>query len=183
MSRALIATLLSLSLGACESASATIGAPATPDPAAAVGVEPLAGGLPSSDALGQAVVAALNARDAAALTRLAVDEAEYTGRLFPAIAVHPAAESMGRHLLWDMHDHQSRDDLQRAIDRHGGQDLRFVRFEPRQLVRRAGVVFHQRPRVVVLDPDGAEHSLQLLASLVEHESTQTFKLLGFRDHD
>ncbi len=45
------------------------------------------------------------------------------------------------------------------------------------------MVFHERPHLVVRGEDGAEHTLQILASPVEHESTQTFKLLGFRDHD
>jgi hypothetical protein len=73
--------------------------------------------------------------------------------------------------------------MQRALGHHGGAALAFVRFEPRRTVRRAGVVFHERPHLVVRGEDGAEHELQILASLVEHESTQTFKLLGFRDHD
>jgi len=141
------------------------------------------GGVASLDELGRAVVAALNARDAESLVALAVDKAEYTGRLFPAIVTHAGAESMGRDVLWDMHAHQSRDDMRRALDLHGGANLSFVRFEPRRTVRRAGVVFHQRPHVIVRDEGGAERTLQILASLVEHESTQTFKLLGFRDHD
>lgn len=182
MRRALATSLLCLSLGACDPTSAQGAAPADPQ-AAVVGDEPLAGGVASLDELGHAVVAALNARDAEALVALAVDEAEYTGRLFPAIVTHPGAESMGKGVLWDMHAHQSRDDMLRALDLHGGANLSFVRFEPRRTVRRAGVVFHQRPRLVVRDEHGGERTLQILASLVEHESTQTFKLLGFRDHD
>ncbi|MFZ6185760.1 hypothetical protein [Nannocystis pusilla] len=173
---------LCLSFGACEAppvGDASPTAPAEPH----VGDEPLAGGLPSVEALGEAVVTGLVDGDAAALAALTVSHDEYTGRLFPAIANHPAAEAMGRELLWDMHARQSADDLQRALDHHGGAALEFVRFEPRQTVRRAGIVFHERPHLVVRGEDGAERRLQILASLVEHESTQTFKLLGFRDHD
>lgn len=168
------ALALCLSLGSCDS---------PPADAPHVGDAPLAGGLPSLRALGEAVVAGLVARDAEALAALAVSEAEYTGRLFPALASSPAAEAMDRALLWDLHIRQSRDDLRRALERHGGGELRFVRFEPRRQVRRAGVVFHERPRVVVRDAAGEERSLQLLASVIEHELSQTFKLLGFRDHD
>ncbi|WAS93999.1 hypothetical protein [Nannocystis punicea] len=182
MLRAAATLALCLSFGACDAPSAGDAKPAAPaEPH--VGDEPLAGGLPSLEALGEAVVAGLNDGDAAALTALAIDQAEYTGRLFPAVANHPAAEAMGRELLWDMHVRQSADDLQRALTHHGRSDLEFIRFEPRRTVRRAGVVFHERPHLVVRGADGTERELQILASLVEHESTQTFKLLGFRDHD
>lgn len=153
-------------------------APALPD----VGPEPLVGGLASLDALGAAVVAALNAGDPAALAALTVTRDEYTGRLFPALAMHPGAEALGRELLWDMHARQSRDDMLRALAHHGRADLRYVRLEPRGRLVRAGVVFHERPRLVVVDPAGVERGLVLLASAVEHEATGTFKLLGYRDH-
>ncbi|HEY8375485.1 MAG TPA: hypothetical protein VIK91_03305 [Nannocystis sp.] len=149
----------------------------------AVGPEPLAGGFSSLDALGAAVVAALNAGDAAALAALTVTRDEYIGRLFPALANHPAAEAFGRELLWDLHARQSRDDMQRALAHHGRADLRYVRLEPRGRLARAGVIFHERPRLVVTDRSGAERSLQLLASVIEHEATGTYKLLGFRDHE
>ena len=182
MLRVVVALVISLSFGACDStpvADAGAAAPERPH----VGDEPLAGGLPDLEALGEAVVAGLNDGDAEALAALAITREEYTGRLFPAIANHPAAEAMGRELLWDMHARQSLDDLQHAVEDHGHAALEFVRFEPRRTVRRAGVVFHERPHLVVRGEDGAERRLQILASLVEHESTQTFKLLGFRDHD
>lgn len=163
--------------GAAKGSAAPAAAPAD------IGDEPLAGGLSSLEALGQAVVDGLNAGDAAALAAVTVTRHEYTGRLFPALVTHPGAEAMGRDVLWDMHARQSRDDMQRALDRHGRANLRFIRLEPRGLDRRHGVVFHERPRVVVVDADGEQRSLQLLASVIEHEATHTFKLLGYRDHD
>lgn len=169
----LIAALCSMSCGTGE---------ARP-PSAEVGAEPLAGGLGSLDELGEAVVAGLVARDARALAGLAISRDEYTGRLFPALANHPSAEALGRDLLWDMHVRQSEDDLQRALAQHGGADLTFIRLEPRGTSRRAGVTFHERPRLVVRDAAGRERSLQLLASVIEHDATGTFKLLGYRDHD
>lgn len=168
---------LHLSCGPCEAAPTSGPAPADG------GAEPLAGARSSLDELGEAVVAGLNARDARALAELAISRDEYTGRLFPALANHPAAESLGRELLWDMHVRQSLDDMQRAIELHGGADLQFIRLEPRGVTRRAGVIFHERPRLVVRDAQGRERSLQLLASVIEHEATGTLKLLGFRDHD
>lgn len=179
MRNALLAVALLLACGPGEAARA--GEPAAVD--AGVGQEPLAGGLASLDALGAAIVAGLNAGDADALTALAVGADEYTGRLFPAIATHPAAEAMGRDLLWDMHARQSRDDMLRAIELYGRQDLRFVRLEPRGVADRAGVRFHDRPRLIVADAQGRERSLQVLASVIEHEPSHTFKLLGYRDHD
>lgn len=179
----LVTAALCMSFGACDMTSTTCGAPHSRAAAPSVGDEPLVGGHTSLDALGHAVVAGLNAGDLQALATLAITEGEYTGRLFPALASHPAAEAVGRDLLWDMHARQSRDDMQRALDLHGGEGLRFVRFEPRRQVRRAGVVFHERPRVVVEDTRGDQHRLQILASVIEHEATHTFKLLGYRDHD
>jgi hypothetical protein len=172
--RVLIAALLSMSCGTGEAA---------PSPAAEVGAEPLADGRAGLDELGEAVVAGLNARDARALVGLAITRDEYTGRLFPALVNHPSAEALGRDLLWDMHVRQSEDDLQRAIEQYGGADLTYVRLEPRGTTRRAGVTFHERPRLVVRDAGGRERSLQLLASVIEHDATHTFKLLGYRDHD
>lgn len=152
-------------------------------PAVDVGAEPLVGGQDDLDALGEAIVDGLNAGDARALAALAITRDEYTGRLFPALINHPAAESLDRGLLWDMHARQSQDDLQRAIDRFGGGELRFVRLEPTGTTRRAGVVFHERPRLHVVDGRGRERSLVMLASVIEHEATHTFKLLGYRDHE
>lgn len=174
---AILALLVQVS---CGTGPAPTGAPAVL--AVGVGEEPLDGGLPGLDELGEAVVAGLNARDEAALVTLAIRADEYRGRLFPALVNHPAAEVMSRDLLWDMHARQSRDDLQRALELHGGAELRFVRLEPRGQVRRAGVLFHERPTLVVADVRGQEHRLQILASVIEHEATHTFKLLGYRDH-
>ena len=176
-----LALALLLACGPGDAARPRAGEPAAVG--AEVGQEQLAGGLASLDALGAAIVAGLNAGDADALTALAVSADEYTGRLFPAIATHPAAEAMGRDLLWDMHARQSRDDMLRAIELYGRQDLRFVRLEPRGVATRAGVRFHDRPRLVVTDAQGRERSLQVLASVIEHEPSHTFKLLGYRDHD
>lgn len=155
----------------------------TYDSPADVGAEPLAGGLRGLDELGAAVVAGLVARDERALLDLSITHDEYTGRLFPALVNHPSAEALGRDLLWDMHVRQSEDDLRRALDRHGGADLMFIRLEPRGTSRRAGVTFHERPRLIVRDAVGRERSLTLLASVIEHDATGTFKLLGYRDHD
>lgn len=142
----------------------------------------LASGAEGLDELGAALVAGLNARDGVALTALTVTQEEYTGPLFSALANHPAAEAMGRDLLWDMHERQSRDDMARAIEDHGGRGWRYLGLEPRGLTRRAGVLFHERPLLVVADARGEPRRLQVLASVVEDEATHRFKLLGFRDH-
>lgn len=171
----LLAVLLLMSCG-------TGPVPPTPGLAADVGEAPLDGGLPSLDALGEAVVAGLDARDEAALAALAIGADEYRGRLFPALVNHPAAAAVDRDLLWDMYARQSRDDLRRALEQYGGADLRFVRLEPQGRLRRAGVLFHEKPTLVVEGGLGRELRLQILASVIEHEATHTFKLLGYRDH-
>lgn len=153
------------------------------EPARAVeAVAALAGGASDLDELGAAVVTGLNARDEGALAALTVTREEYTGPLFSALANHAGAEAMGRELLWDLHERQSRDDMARAVEDHGGRGWRYRRLEPRGVTRRAGVVFHERPVLVVEDERGDERRLQILASVVEDEASHRLKLLGFRDH-
>lgn len=174
-------TLLACLLGAAACGDAEP-ASRSSAPAETVGDAPLAGGLASPVAVGEAVVAGLNAGDPAALAAVVVTEADFKGRLFAALSNGPKAGN-APDIAWQIQQAESRDDMLRALAQHGRKDLRFIRLEPRGVVRRAGLVIHQRPRLVVADAEGRERSLPILASVIEHEPTGTCKLLGYRDHD
>lgn len=160
----------------------------TPVPAIAVpgdieGATPLQGGLASLDAVGQAVVDALNTRDAAALTALLVSESDYKGRLFAALANHPSALKMGPDLLWDMQRREGADELARALEHFGGQDFQYVGLEPERVEDEPSVRFHRRPVLVVDDRRGERRRLQILGSVVEHLPSGSYKLLTYRFRD
>jgi len=159
---------------------------ATPAPPATISVDdpaPLQGGLTSLDAVGQAVVAALNARDAAGLADLLVSEADFKGRLFASLANHPNAIKMGPDLLWDMQRRQAADELDRALAQFGGQELRYVGLEPGQVEDGPVVRFHRRLALIVDDQRGERQRLQILGSVVEHLPSGSFKLITYRFRD
>lgn len=156
--------------------------PAEPVPIeSSVGAAPLRGGLPSLEAVGEALVAGLAAGDPAALAALVVDPEDFKGRLFGVLSNHPSAAQMGPELLWDMQSRESRDDMERAIELHGGRPLRLVSIEASSVERRLGITLHRRPRLVVEDVEsGAQTSLQIISSIVEHEASGTHVILAYR---
>ena len=88
---------------------------------------------------------------------------------------------MGPELLWDMQSRESRDDMERAIELHGGRPLRLVSIEASSVERRLGITLHRRPRLVVEDVEsGAQTSLQIISSIVEHEASGTYVILAYR---
>jgi len=152
-----------------------------PPAPAELGSEPLRGGHPSLHALGEAIVDGLVRGDAEALDALIVDTHDYKGRLFPLLANSPSAHQMGADLLWDMQSRESRDERDRAIRLYGGRPLRLISIKsPRPVERRAGLLLHRSPVLLALDDQGAAHELRILATVLEHEATGTFKLLAYR---
>lgn len=156
---------------------------ATPVPTGVEDPAPLQGGLPSLEALGQAVVDGLNTREPATLTGLLLSEADFKGRLFMSLANHPSAVQMGPDLLWDMQRRQGADELTRVLERFGGTELRFVALAPEQVEEGPDVRFHRRVAVIVDDPRGKRQHLQILGSIVEHRPSGTFKLITYRYRD
>jgi hypothetical protein len=147
----------------------------------ALGDAPLVGGVASLEELGERVVASLNARDLEALEALLVSGSEYKERLFRTLANHPSALTFGADSSWDMTSRETRDDLRRSLERWGGRDLTFVRIEPPASETRRGLTLHRRPKLVVATTEGETFDIAMLGSVVEHQRTQTFKLLSYRD--
>lgn len=141
---------------------------------------PLAGGLDGLDAVGRAVVDGLNAGDARSLMQLLLTEADFSGRLFDALSNHPNARQMGPGLIYAMQRRQSEDELSRALERLGRRSLRLLAVEPGAVEAVEGATLYRRPRLRVEDAHGERLTLELLGTVVEHTSTHTFKLLGYR---
>ena len=149
-----------------------------------VGDAPLEGAQPSLDAVGRAIVDALNAEDRSALLGLALSSSEYKERLFGALVQHPNAYQMGPDLLWDMHAAESNGELGRALSRYGGRNLAFEAIAvEREEPREGGVVFHKRPKITAKDADGNRYTLLVVGTIIEHPASGGFKVLGFRNRD
>lgn len=146
-----------------------------------VGDEPMADAHPSLDALGQAVVDALNRRDAEALASLAITEREYVDRFFPITIHHRSGLALGADLAWAELHGESSGDMREALERFGGRQLAFVRFDVERLQRRPKATLHLRPTLVVKDASGEEQSVVLIGSILEHVPSAGFKVLAFRD--
>lgn len=152
-------------------------------PVVDVGDEPLAGAQPSLEAIGRALVDALDDRDADAVLAMTVSSSEYQGRLFGALANHPNAYQMGPELLWRMHSGESSDEMRRAMDRYGGKNLAFESIAIEREETRGGLVFHKRPTIVAKDADGTEYELRVIGTILEHPASGGFKILGFKGAD
>lgn len=146
-----------------------------------VGDEPMADAAASLDALGTAIVDALNANDADALAKLAVTESEYKARFFPITINHKSGLGLGADLAWAELHGESRGDMNTALERYGTQSLEFVRVEAKETKERPKARLHLRPRVVVKNAKGEEQSLVMLGSILEHTPSGGFKVLAFRD--
>jgi hypothetical protein len=167
--------------GAPSTASESVQLAAEPPNHPELGPEPLKGGQTSLHALGEAIVDGLARGDAQALDALIVDTHDYKTRLFALLANSPSAHQMGADLLWDMQSRESSDERDRAVRLYGRRPLRLVSItSPRAAERRGGLILHRSPVLVVEDDQGAAHELRILATVLEHEATSTFKLLAYR---
>lgn len=146
-----------------------------------VGDEPMANAPASLEALGRALVEALNAGDSEALAALAVSEHEYVGRFFPITIHHASGLGLGAELAWAELHGESRGDMNTALERYGKQELEFIRFEAASVEERPKVKLHRSPKLVVKTPAGEEQSLVMLGSILEHTPSGGCKVLAFRD--
>jgi hypothetical protein len=146
-----------------------------------VGDAPMDGASESLDALGKAIVAALNAKDAEALEKVALTERDYKDRFFPITIHHKSGLGLGAELAWAELHGESIGDMRTALERYGGQSLEFVRFEAKEVDERPKVNLHRRPKVVVKNAKGEEQTLVMLGSIIEHTPTGGCKVLAFRD--
>ncbi len=146
-----------------------------------VGDDPMEASEPSLAALGAAIVSALNDKDADALRAVTISEREYKGRFFPITVHHPSGLGLGADLAWAELHGESSGDMQTSLERFGGHGLTFVRLEVEEEVSRPKVNLHRSPTLIVRDASGAEKTLVMLGSVLEHVPSGGFKVLAFRD--
>jgi hypothetical protein len=151
--------------------------------AALVGDAPLDGGERSVEALAKAVVAALDASDGDVLVDLAVNEAEYTQRLWRAMAKTPNAVGLGPENLWKMSAAESFGDLKQLLERYGELDFELVSVEiPREETLPGNLRLHRDPIITLKFTDGRVQVVPLIRIILEHEPTKVFKVLMYGDH-
>lgn len=142
----------------------------------------LAGAHDSLDAVGKAVVAGLNAKDAKALQQQLVTKDEFYS-LFGALSNDPQGRGASVQLAWMNQSANSRGSLTKALSEWGGKELVFVKLEPAGTRDRVGIVEHRNPKLVVKDASGEEQAVVALGPVLEHKSSGKFKLLSFRDRE
>ncbi|MCX4241243.1 hypothetical protein [Paraliomyxa miuraensis] len=135
-------------------------------------------GRPSLPQLGEAIVAALDANDARALTALIMPRAEYEEQ-FSEIETEPGVLDQGPSEGWAMHDRINRQAMVTMLRDHGGKGYAFVRMESSGSETRQDWVIHRRPRLIVADAAGKERLLPLVGVVLEHSESHTFSVLSF----
>lgn len=152
------------------------------EPRQGLGDEPLHNGQPSLAALGEGIVAALQANDGRALMALAVTQTEFERRLFGALVLDAHDRRGGVGPAWKSLSSESLPDMTKALSQHGGKGYTFVSLEStKQDTRPGGLVVHDEPRLTVADASGAPLELKILGQVLEHPASGTFLVLTFRD--
>lgn len=146
--RRLASALLCLSLAAC----------ARPIPNSEVSVE----------ALAQAVLDAVAARDEAALRRLALDEQEFREHVWPELPASRPERNLPFSYVWGDLRTKSDAGLAGVLRDHGGRryQLERVRFEG-SITQYETSVVHRDSRLEVRGPDGERNTIQLFGSVIQ----------------
>ena len=132
----------------------------------------------SPDALGQAVVAALNAGDAEALHLLRVGKDEYVKQLYPSFP--SSRNNFTPDFAWSNLNKKCTVGVRKWVSRFGKKDFRFegIRFErPRAFYD--GFSLLRGTVLTVSTPDGEKRDLKILGSVVVREEKHI--LLSYDD--
>jgi hypothetical protein len=164
-----------------EGAAEADGGPVERTKDSPLGDAPLTHGQPSLEALGKAVVAALEAKDGGALLRLAVHQGEFERRLFGVLVSDPRQRKSGPGPAWKNLSSESLRAMGNALSGHGGKGYEFVSLESTRKEERTGLVLHTKPRLTVKDPGGEVLELPILGEVIEHPASGTFLVLSFGD--
>lgn len=146
--RQLASALLCLSLAAC----------ARPIPSSQASVE----------ALAQAVLDAVAARDEAALRRLALDEQEFREHVWPELPASRPERNLPFSYVWGDLRTKSEAGLAAMLLEHGGRryQLERIRFSEATTKYETSVV-HRESRLEVRRPDGERDTIQLFGSVIQ----------------
>lgn len=128
--------------------------------------------------LGKAVVTALNAQSEDDLHRLRVDKDLYMNELWPAFQAQRPALNFTADFAWSNLDKKCRTGVSKWVRRYNEKNYEFVRIqftEPTQTYD--GFQLRRGTVLTVKTPDGKEHALRILGSVVEKE--RYYRLLSY----
>ena len=131
--------------------------------------EPLSGALESPDAVAEAVLEAMAARDAERLARLVLSEGEFRDHVWPYLPVSRPEVNMPFDVMWGMLRQNSQAYLRQtlaALDGEPPLEVRGVRFAG-ETSTYGDVRVHRDAELVVGAPDGSERVVRLFGSLIE----------------
>jgi hypothetical protein len=130
-------------------------------------VPPLAHAHGSADALGRAVLDALEHQDRTGLDRLALDEEEFGDHVWPGLPAARAERNVPFSYVWGDLRQKSQLSLKKTLREHGGQRyaLSGVSFAGR--TEYGAYTVHREAALRVRDAAGAERHLRVLGSMIE----------------
>jgi len=121
----------------------------------------------SDDALARAVLEAVERKDADRLLAMAVSREEFESIVWPTLPVSRPEVNMPFAYVWQDNLTKSRAYLGDTLARFGGRHLELVRVEFGGDSTAYGTYDVSREtRLVVRDPDGAEHAFRLFGSII-----------------
>ena len=131
-------------------------------------VRPLPNSHPTSEALATAVLRAIANRDAAALRRLALDEAEFREYVWPELPASRPERNMPFGYVWTDLRSKSETGLDAVLAAHGGRryELDRVRFSGGATQYETFIV-HRDSVIEVRDGEGRRATLHLFGSVIE----------------
>jgi hypothetical protein len=138
----------------------------------------LAGGAPTRQALGELFVAALSARDTAALGNLLVTRAEFAYLYYPLSRDALSANGMPPDRRWELLELSSQTSVARALSQFGGRALTLVSLDCPNAPATIGVLAqHDGCTVHLARGDGSTFNGVLFGPIVEHQGH--FKFIGY----
>jgi hypothetical protein len=142
-------------------------------------VRDLAGGATSRTALAEQFVAALGARDKAALGMLTLSRAEFAYVYFPTTPDASQPNGLPPTLRWDQITLASEKGIGRALERIGGRGaLTLVMLDcPNAPISQGPVTVHDGCTVRLRLADGSEFNGRLFGPILEH--ARRYKFIGY----
>lgn len=128
----------------------------------------LAGSEPSLSALAQAVLGALEGRDATALRAAALSEQEFREQVWPELPAARPERNLGFSYVWGELRQKSEATLAATLAVYGGQryELVAIRFLG-ETTQYESYLVRRKAEVTVKDAKGAEVQLRLFGSVLE----------------
>ena len=131
------------------------------------GPHPLGHPQPTADALAREVLTALEKRDADRLHQLAISEAEFEHRVWPALPAARPERNMPWSYVWMDLRQKSGATLQRTLKAHGGRhyDLDTIEFDG-ETTEYGSYRVARDARLVVRDSAGQRQELEIVGSMI-----------------